>query len=241
MDRGTQVRRSIFNLPAVQCGFFLALYNNIVNLLPPAMHTRLYVVLNVIVLLIVCFGAYKFWDFRPADAGIRRGGLWTSLGYGICLVAMIIIPLFAGLWMLPRVGISLPAIRLDEMAQEGLVSRLLIRIPLGTVVFEEMLFRGVFLGLLLKKLRPQRALIASSLLFGVWHIVPALKVMVRNFAVASLAPGIGMFILGILGACIAGYIFGWVRVKTNNMIGPVIAHLFINDIALVLIYFMWKA
>jgi membrane protease YdiL (CAAX protease family) len=240
MGKGIKAHLGVLGLPAVHCGFFLVFYNNIVNLIPPAMHTRLYVGLNVIVLLVVCSCAYKFWGFRMADAGIRRGGLWTSLGYGICLVAIIIIPLFIGLWMLPRIGVSLPAIRLDEMAQEGLVSRLLIRIPLGTAIFEEMLFRGIFLGLLLKELRPQGALLSSSLMFGVWHIVPALKVMFRNFGVSSVLPGTGMFILGILGAVIAGYFFGWVRIRTNNIIGPVIAHLLINDIALVAIYFLWK-
>ncbi|HEX7319291.1 MAG TPA: type II CAAX endopeptidase family protein [bacterium] len=238
---GTKMHLGDLGSPVVQCGLFLILYNNVVNLIPPAVHARLYVGLNVLVLIILWSYAHRYWNFRPADAGIRAGGFWTSLGLGICLAAIIIIPFYIALVILPKIGISLPAIHLDEVDQEGLIRRLLVRIPVGTVLFEEMLFRGIFLGLLLREQNRPRALIVSSFVFGVWHIVPALKVMFRNFGVSSILPGIGMFILGIIGAVIAGYVFGWVRIRKNNIIGPVIAHLLINDTALVLIYFMWRA
>ncbi len=241
MGTGTKAPHDLFSSPAVQCGFFLVLYNNVVNLIPATVHARLYVGLNIIVLIILWSYAHRYWNFRPADAGIRLEGFWTSLGLGICLAVIIIIPFYVALVMLPRVGISLPAIRLDEVDQEGLVRRLLVRIPAGTVLFEEMLFRGVFLGLLLKEQGRPRALAVSSIVFGVWHIIPALKVLFKNFGVSSVLPGIGIFILGILGAVIAGYVFGWVRIRKNNIVGPVIAHLLINDSALLLINFMWRA
>ena len=62
----------------------------------------------------------------------------------------------------------------------GLTGRVVARqalldVPFGTVLVEEVAFRGVVLGLLLAPLGHGWALVVSSLLFGIWHVPSALE------------------------------------------------------------------
>jgi len=47
-------------------------------------------------------------------------------------------------------------------------------IPLGTVLFEEVAFRGVLWGLLRRGRGTVTATAVSSALFGLWHVLPSL-------------------------------------------------------------------
>jgi membrane protease YdiL (CAAX protease family) len=49
----------------------------------------------------------------------------------------------------------------------------LVRIPLGTAVFEEILFRSVFFAFVVRLRDVRTGIIATSIVFGLWHIVPA--------------------------------------------------------------------
>ena len=48
----------------------------------------------------------------------------------------------------------------------------LVRIPFGTVLLEETLFRGVLLALALRRWSVATAVIVTSAIFGLWHVVP---------------------------------------------------------------------
>jgi hypothetical protein len=56
----------------------------------------------------------------------------------------------------------------------------LIRIPVGTVVFEELAFRAVLLALLCQRFSLNVAVALDSALFGLWHIVPTLSTATAN-------------------------------------------------------------
>ena len=56
----------------------------------------------------------------------------------------------------------------------------LLRIPAGTVAFEELACRGVLLDLLRGPFSPEAALAADSILFGLWHIVPTVAAANAN-------------------------------------------------------------
>ena len=47
-----------------------------------------------------------------------------------------------------------------------------IRIPLGTALGEELIFRGALFGLLRRRHSTFTAVTVSSLLFGLWHVLP---------------------------------------------------------------------
>ncbi len=82
-------------------------------------------------------------------------------------------------------------------------------------VIEEIIFRGIILDGLLKKYSPQKAIIISSLLFGIVHLNP------WQFVAAFL---IGIFI-------------GWIYYKTGNLSLAIIIHLINNLLGSISIYF----
>ena len=56
----------------------------------------------------------------------------------------------------------------------------LVRIPLGTALPEEVIFRGALLGLFTQRHSPAVAAWMSSILFGAWHVLPTLRTLPLN-------------------------------------------------------------
>jgi len=214
---------------------FLIIYNNVVNLLPPQLHARIYVWLNLVILLLAWLWARKKLNLHPRDIGFTRKNLAQSVLYGLGLVFLIIIAAFALRQLLPALGISKTFIRLDDVSRAKLWWRVLVRIPLGTGLFEEILFRGIFYGYLAKNYSSTQALFRSSLFFVFWHIMPTLKVILFNLQLTSPLPIVGLWIVGLAGAYVAGLIFAWLRYRTGNIVGCLIAHILINDLFLIMV------
>lgn len=108
-----------------------------------------------------------------------------------------------------------------------------IRIPLGTALIEEILFRGVLLGLLLQNHSSAKALIFSSIIFGLWHIFPTINTLESNNGVAQTLKDkksrkAGSVIGAVVITTIAGFIFGWLRIIANSVIAPWLVHWSIN-------------
>ena len=69
----------------------------------------------------------------------------------------------------------------------GLFYQVVIRIPLGTALFEEFAFRGVLLGLGRRGWSTAAGTAGSAVLFGLWHIAPALSLAEANATASSMA------------------------------------------------------
>jgi membrane protease YdiL (CAAX protease family) len=221
--------------PIVVFEIFLFVYNNIVNLLPAELHARLYVWMNLLVLALVWLWARRNLNLNAGDAGFTKKDLGKSILYGFGLTALIIVPAFALRHLLPALGITGTFVRLEGFSRAELWWRVLVRIPLGTGFFEEMLFRGIFYGYLIKQYSSRRAMLYSSLFFAFWHIMPALKLITIDFHVTSPFAVIALWVVGMSGAFIAGLIFGWIRDRTGNIAGCLIAHILINDLFLIMV------
>ncbi len=107
----------------------------------------------------------------------------------------------------------------------------LVRIPFGTALAEEVLFRGVLLGLALRRFSPTHAVARSALLFGFWHILPAIA-SVRAHA-AGIVPrtpgGMVLIVAGTVAATSAGgACFAWLRLRTGSIVAPVLIHATLN-------------
>ncbi len=99
----------------------------------------------------------------------------------------------------------------------GLAGRTLFVIPVGTVALEELAFRGVLLGLLLRLTTAGWAVVASSVCFGLWHI-----------------PGVdgAVGLAGtVLATTAAGGLFAWLRLRAGSLLAPALAHLAFNSVA----------
>lgn len=110
-----------------------------------------------------------------------------------------------------------------------------VRIPFGTVIPEELIFRGALLGMLMRRHGPWKAAAISSALFGIWHVLPTLDSLQTHTvgeAADTYAFGHGLATLGTAGlTAVAGMGFAWTRLSSGSVVAPMIAHLAINETA----------
>jgi membrane protease YdiL (CAAX protease family) len=82
-----------------------------------------------------------------------------------------------------------------------------LHIPVGTVLAEELLFRGV--------LTPLVGPAVHATAFGLWHVRPA---MIAGDSIAGTVAATGLSALA----------FDWLRRRSGSVVAPVLAHLAIN-------------
>lgn len=107
------------------------------------------------------------------------------------------------------------------------------RVPLGTALLEEVLFRGLLLGLFLMNNSTMVALVASSVIFGLWHIFPTVNQLEANQAAKDMVAGKrGRRVFSVLAVVastsFAGFCFGILRLWSGSLITPWLVHWAIN-------------
>ena len=169
-----------------------------------------------------------------ADLGLARDRAANGLRVGLAAAA----PVAAAV----ALGAAVPATRrwfLDERGTTGGVGYALyhglVRIPLGTAVAEETLFRGSLLGVLLQRHPRARATAVSSLLFGLWHVLPTLETLRLNAAGAvardhPAGPGAAVA-ASVAVTALAGAGFSWLRFRGDSLVAPVVVHAALNGSA----------
>jgi uncharacterized protein len=101
----------------------------------------------------------------------------------------------------------------------------LVRIPLETALAEEVIFRGVLLALGLRSRSRGWAIVTSSVLFGLWHVVPRLGAPARD---AYGRPDASATAAVFATTAIAGAGFAWLRLRAGSVLAPVLAHAALN-------------
>ena len=174
------------------------------------------------------FVAWARWvaGFSWAELGLGRADVRAGLRLGaiaLLVIGVIIVVLVA----VPgsRSYFDSHSVASDSAAQH--VLQPVVFIPLGTVVFEELLFRGVLLAALLRVTTRRYAIAADAVLFGLWHIPPALNDASGKGAAATFGVVIGT----IAATTFAGAVFAWLRVRSGSVIAPMMAHLATNSFA----------
>lgn len=102
---------------------------------------------------------------------------------------------------------AIPALRRRvRPSEDELAEWVLFRIPVGTVLTEELLFRGV-----LDAASPA----LSPIFFGLWHIHPARAA--------------GDTVVGtVVATAAAGVVFSWLRARSGSVLAPALLHYFLN-------------
>ena len=168
------------------------------------------------------------------DLGYRRDRIKRGLAVGGIVMGVI------GVGIL--IGVALPFTR-DFFRDDRVIERstgavlfdALVRIPIATAFYEETLFRGVLFGMFARRWAPLWSALATSVLFGFWHILPTIDTLLTNPAGENIdsMPEIALALTGsVVGTTIAGLAFLWLRSRANSTVAPVMAHVATNSFAL---------
>ena len=136
-------------------------------------------------------------------------------------------------------GLAVPSLRraFDDARFAGaggaeLLWMALVRIPVGTVLLEEVAFRGVLLGLFGADGHWRWGpVLAASSLFGVWHILPS-TALHQNAAVdAALgtAPAAVVPTIAVVASAAAGVLLCWFRHAGRGLLAPALVHVATNS------------
>jgi CAAX protease family protein len=114
----------------------------------------------------------------------------------------------------------------------------LVVIPLGTVLPEELAFRGLLLPLLGRRHGVRAATLLSSALFGLWHVVPSLGGGTANATMASVVGGdaagtLVRVVVTVVFTLLAGVVLCVLRLRSGSMLAPVLAHWTVNGLGFI--------
>lgn len=183
-------------------------------------------------------GATLLWislrigELTWSDVGLgpdrtRRGVRWGAALGGLVIGAI-------------AITTALPATRGwfdDDVAAGGqadVLRRVLVVIPFGTVIMEELAFRGCLPALL--DLRPtaspSRTAVISAVLFGLWHVLPSRGLADRNATMDStFGDTLGQWApiaAAVVATTVAGFALLWVRRRSDSVIAPMLVHFALN-------------
>jgi uncharacterized protein len=169
-----------------------------------------------------------------SDLGLRRDTMSAGLAWGFGAFGFVFLVLLLAA-LLPATNGFLHDSR-AAISGGRMIYDLFVSILLGTVVPEEFAFRGVLHGAAVRTFRRWRAVLLTSALFGLWHIAPTLHTMSDNQTVRNTPTAI--VVVGAVAATfVAGVIFSWLRLRSDSLIAPAIAHFATDGLALAFAWF----
>lgn len=153
------------------------------------------------------------WSPQAVGRGLRTGAV-VSAGVAGALALAAALPATDALLADPRV---------DEAPRRELARRALLDIPLGTAVYEELVFRSALLGLALRRCSPLVAVASTSVVFGLWHVLPALEDRRRDERVGA-RPMVATVAPTIIATALAGVAFAALRLRSGSVLAPILVH-----------------
>lgn len=206
----------------------LVVWNTVANLVvPDALLIPVNLAGAAAVVVVARSAAVSWSELGLAGANLRRAsvaGAQVAAGIAVLVLAVAFVPWGRDLLADARfLGVG-PG----ELAYETL-----LRIPLATALAEEVAFRGVLLGMLMLWLSPLRAVVVSSAVFGLWHILPGLAAVDTTGAVEVEGSAVtaGAVAAQVLVTAAAGAGFGWLRLRSRHVAAPTLAHWALNGVA----------
>jgi len=186
--------------------------------------------------LIACLVAIaRAQGLTTADLGLTRSSWSTGLRWGATAAALVGTA-YALAYVTGPVRGALPD-------GEGGLGRtalwtVLVVIPLGTVLPEELAFRGLLLALLGRRYGLLAASLLSSGLFGLWHVVPSLGGGTANTTMASVvgadaAGTVVRVVITVVFTSLAGVVLCYLRLRSDSLLAPVLAHWTVNGLGVI--------
>ncbi|MGW0609096.1 CPBP family glutamic-type intramembrane protease [Streptomyces sp. NPDC002788] len=178
------------------------------------------------------------WDgLTPADLGLDTAALYRGLRWASVLVGAVLAVFLIGL-ALPATRAAFEDERAAGLTLGQLLWRVLIRVPVGTVLLEEVAFRGVLWAMVRRRRGIAWATAVSSSLFGLWHVLPSRGLSRANAAAAVLGTGPAGSALSVAAAVVAttaaGVVLCELRRRSGSLLAPAALHWAVNGFGYVL-------
>jgi uncharacterized protein len=163
------------------------------------------------------------------------GCTWDELGLGPAAVASgartgavaagVVAAGLAVARILPAGRAALRDERVTGRSRAAVLRAALVRVPLGTVVLEEVAFRGVLPAVLRPRLGRGTATV-GAVAFGAWHVLPSTGLAGTSEVVSRVSGGSSWraVALAVTSTTVAGLGFTWLRDRSGSVVAPALAH-----------------
>lgn len=176
------------------------------------------------------------------DLGVGPGTWRRGLRWAAVVIAVVGVVLAAG----AALPLTREAFR-DDRYRLDLGSALLtafVLIPVGTVLVEEVAFRSVLWGLLRRARGTATATVVSSVLFGVWHVLPSLGLATDNAAISgTVGRGRSGQVWAVLAAtaftALSGVVFCELRRRSGSILASAGLHWAANALSVLASAAVW--
>jgi len=172
-----------------------------------------------------------------AELGLARGTWVRGLRWAAVPAALVV--------LVCALVLVVPALE-DRVAPAAgswpeVAVRVLVVLPLLTVIPEELAFRGVTWALLRRAGGTRVATLGSSVLFGLWHVLVAMGGGPANETAAGAlgegAAGVAVRVAGtVLFTFLAGLLLCALRAGSGSLLAPIGVHWAVNGAGIVLVH-----
>ena len=175
-----------------------------------------------------------------AAAGLSRdelgfgGDVGTGAGYGAACAGALALA-YAVALAVPRTRRGFADER-HRLPARRAVYTAAVAVPLATVIVEEVAFRGVLWGLLVRGHGPLAATVISASLFGLWHVPSALDLAREHRAIRRPVPAV---LATVLFTTLAGLVLAALRHEGGNLLAPVVLHWAANGFGVLAAAWVW--
>jgi uncharacterized protein len=173
-------------------------------------------------------------------AGTVLPGLWWALVLVVAVAALYVTGA-----TVPRTRAAFADRRFMTASGGEVARRMLLSIPFGTVLLEETAFRGVLFAMVSESHGTWWAVAVTSVLFGFWHILPALPMHESHEALqAALRPhprGRELAVLAtVAGTALGGLAFAMLRLWTDSVLPPIGLHWALNGLGVAVAWWLGR-
>lgn len=175
-----------------------------------------------------------------SELGLGRSRLPAGAAWGLAAVAIIATVYTVGvLWPLTRDTFE------DSRYHHGAGAAFytaLVHIPLSTVIFEEIAFRGVLMAQLVRVAGRWWALGVTSVLFGLWHALAGSDLQSANAGIHdALGSRAWLAVLGTVAFTgLSGVVLGYLRLRSGSLLASLGLHWATNGLGVLFGVWAWN-
>ncbi len=177
-----------------------------------------------------------------SDLGVGRGTVLPGLLWAVLIVLVVVVG-YAVAAALKRTRGAFADRRAMGASGQAVALRVLVVIPFGTVLLEETAFRGVLFGMVSVRYGTGWAVCGTSVLFGLWHVLPARAMHASHDGVAKMLGrdrrGRLLAVLTtVLFTTAGGFVFALLRLWSDSLLPPIGLHWALNGMGVAVVWWL---